>query len=129
MVESENWSAGAWGAGRRFGHALLSLAETRIRLFALEARAEKVRLLGTVLQLCVALGFAMVALFLGALTIAILAWEMGRYAGLLLMTGVFLAASAFLFWRIRESLKHQPAPFARTIREFEKDRQCLTPPS
>lgn len=125
MTADENGPGGVWAAGRRLSDALLAFAETRLRLFVLEARAEKLRLIGTLLRFVVALAFALVALFLGALTIAILAWDMGRYAGLLLMTGVFLAAAAFLLWRIRQSLRKEPSPFARTLREFEKDRQCL----
>jgi uncharacterized membrane protein YqjE len=114
------------GRLRRLGAALLSIIDTRLRLFSLEFQGEKLRLLDTLLQLAVALSFGFVALFLGTLTLAIFVWDRARYSGLLLMTGFFLGAAAFLLWRLRQSLRKAPAPFSKTLKELDKDRECLT---
>lgn len=105
---------------------LLLLGETRFQLFASELQAERLRFIDTMLKLAVATCLAGIGLFLGALSLALYVWEMARYAGLVVMTVLFVSAGFFLLWRLRAELRRAPNPFAKTFNEFKKDRACFT---
>ena len=118
--------AGLFATFRRMVDAALGLAQNRVRLFAIELEAERLRLLDSVLKLAIALGILGIGVFLGALTLAVFAWQQARYLGLFLVTVVFLLAGIFLLWRLRRELRDARPPFEKTLAEFEKDRSCLT---
>lgn len=117
--------SGLGAKARRVVCALLGLAQNRLKLISLELEAEKLRFLDRLVKLAVTLAFCLIAFLLGTLTLALYVWEVAGYAGLLLMTGVFLLAGAFLLWRLRESFRVETRPFEKTLAEFEKDRECL----
>ena len=106
--------------------AVLGLAQNRVRLFAIELETEKLRLLDALLKVGIALGILGIGAFLGAFTLGLFAWQQARYAGLLLVTVLFLLAGLFLLWRVRRQLRNAPPPFEKTLTEFDKDRSCLT---
>lgn len=122
---NEGNPGGLLGSVRRMFDSLLGLAQTRLQLFSLELESEKLRLVDTLAKLAVALSIAFAGLLLGIFTVALFVWEQARFRGLLMMTGVILAAAAFLLWRLRSDLSKRPAPFAKTLAEFNKDRSCL----
>jgi uncharacterized membrane protein YqjE len=110
---------------RRIADSLLGILQARLRLFSLELQSERLRLVDLLLKLAVALAFATVGLLLGTYTLARFVWEVAGYAGLVAMTALLLAVGGFLVWRIRRELLQAPPPFAKTIAEFKKDRECL----
>lgn len=125
MPATDRGSVSLAAAVRRVLDSASALVLNRLKLASLELEAQKVRLLEVLVKLAVTLAFGFVALLLGTLTLAIYAWEVARYAGLLLMFGVFLGATAFLLWRLREELRKEPRPFEKTLAELEKDHACL----
>lgn len=122
---NEGNPGGLLGSVRRMFDSLLGLAQTRLQIFSLELESEKLRLVDTLAKLAVALSIAFAGLLLGIFTVALFVWEQARFRGLLIMTGVILAVAAFLLWRLRSDLHKRPAPFAKTLAEFNKDRSCL----
>jgi uncharacterized membrane protein YqjE len=126
MSPTEDKPGGVFSGVRRMMDAALGLVQTRLRLFSLELESEKLRLLDTLLKAAVAIGVLGIGGFIGALALALFAWQVASYAGLILLMGLFLAAGAFLLWRLRRELQQTPPPFERTLAEFDKDRACLT---
>jgi uncharacterized membrane protein YqjE len=106
--------------------SLLALVENRVQLFAVELQLERLRFLETVLKFALAVSLAMVGLLLGTLTLALYVWQVARYAGLVVMTLLFLGAGAFLLWRLKESLRQSPTPFEQTLNQLKKDREWFT---
>lgn len=125
MGESESKPRSLLASFRRIADSLLGILQARLRLFSLELQSERLRLVDLLLKLAVALAFATVGLLLGTFTLALFVWQVARYAGLVAMTVLLLAAGGFLVWRIRRELQQAPPPFAKTIAEFKKDRECL----
>jgi len=122
---NEGNPGGLLGSVRRMFDSLLGLAQTRLQLFSLELESEKLRLVDTLAKLAIASAIAFAGLLVGVFTLALFVWERARFAGLLMLTGVILAIGAFLLWRLRSDLRKSPAPFAKTLAEFNKDRSCL----
>ena len=110
---------------RRVLDSLLGLAQTRLQLFALEWESENLRLVDTLAKLAIALGIGFIGLLLGILTLALFVWRHTGFAGLVAMTAVLLGIGLLLLMKLRSDLRKRPAPFARTISEFNKDRACL----
>jgi len=125
MSEGDSKPGRLLGSLRRVGDSFLALLQTRIQLFALEVQSEKLRCLDALLYLGLGLVLAGAGLFFGATALAIYLWRLARYAGLLALTVVLLAAAIMILWRLRERLRKEPLPFADTIAEFKKDRACL----
>lgn len=126
MGEPDGRTAGPQTAAGRLADLLLGLAKNRLRLFSLEVEAERLRLVNFALKLAVALAVAMTGLLLGTITLALYLWDTARYGGLILITLLLLGAGGFLLWRLRRALRVAPAPFRKTVAEFDKDRECLT---
>jgi uncharacterized membrane protein YqjE len=56
-------------------------------------------------------------------------WETARIAVVCSLAGVYLAALAAVIVGFRNYLKRQPKPFAATLSELKKDRECIQPES
>lgn len=126
MPESDTSPKGLLGSIRSMAVSLLALVENRVQLFAVELQLERLRFLETVLKFALAVSLAMVGLLLGTLTLALYVWQVARYAGLVVMTLLFLGAGAFLLWRLKESLRQSPTPFEQTLNQLKKDREWFT---
>jgi len=125
MSETGTKPGGMLASLRRMGDSLLALAQSRLQLFALELQSEKLRLMDLLLWLSLAVALGAVGLIVGTVALAIYLWETARYAGLLLVAGVFVGAAVVIVWRLRKGIRRGPMPFAETIGEFRKDRACL----
>ncbi len=126
MAKPDNQTGGQKGPLQRRLASVLALAHNRVQLFAVELEAEKLRWVETLLKLALATAVGMIGLMMAAAALVLFVWEKARYAGLLVVTGVFLGVAAFLFWRLRDELRREPLPFEKTTAEFKKDRECFT---
>jgi uncharacterized membrane protein YqjE len=122
---NEGNPGGLLGSARRIFDSLLGLAQSRVKLFALEWESENLRLIDTLAKLAIALSVAFLGLLTGTLTLALFVWKRAGFIGLVIMTAIILGTGILLFLRVRGELRKRPAPFAKTIAEFEKDRSCL----
>ena len=125
MSETGTKPGGVLSSLRRMGDSLLALAQGRLQLFALELQSEKLRLMDALLWLSIAVALGAVGLIVGTVALALYLWEMARYVGLVLMSGVFVGAAVVIVWRLRKGIRNGPMPFAGTVAEFQKDRACL----
>jgi uncharacterized membrane protein YqjE len=125
MSETGTKPGGMLASLRRMGDSFLALAQSRLQLFALELQSEKLRLMDALLWLSIAVALGAMGLIVGTVALAIYLWEMARYVGLALVSGLFVGAAVVIVWRLREGIRKGPMPLAGTIAEFKKDRACL----
>jgi uncharacterized membrane protein YqjE len=125
MDEDDKPSRGWLQRLQLIGDSLLALAHNRIGLFAVELQEEKLRALNLAVWIVVALTLCSAGLFVGLGALALFLWNVAGYWGLIGLTVAILSASATLLWWIRRRMRCGPPPFAETLAEFRKDRECL----
>lgn len=125
MDEREPKTDGWLDSIRSSGDSLLGLAQSRLELFAVELQEEKLRALTTLMWLVVAVTFVVTGLLVGLGALALYLWSLAGYLGLVGLSLLTLATGAGIVWRIHHRIQNGPAPFAETIGEFRKDRECL----
>jgi uncharacterized membrane protein YqjE len=104
---------------------LVAIAHTRLQLLTTELQ-EEVREVGQILVWSfVALFAAMMALFLGALTVIFVFWDTHRVLAALLMTGAFLLIAAISGLILMRRLAAKPPLLDATLAELAKDRDQL----
>jgi uncharacterized membrane protein YqjE len=107
-----------------FARRLLTIGENRLELLMVEVQEERERLLHAFL---LALGIAAFGSLAGIVltgTIVVLFWTISPVAVLLALTGFYIAAAVFLYWRLTVLLrnwKNLPA----TLDQLRKDFACL----
>ena len=109
----------------RLGASLLLVARQRLELASLDVEEELLRLgallagaLATALMLALALAAA-------AATLVVFFWDSARLAALLGVTGLFVAATLVMAWRLARALRDKPQFMAATLGELQKDRDQL----
>ena len=129
MSGPEEKPGGWFSSFRRMSDSLLALGQSRIELFALELQEEKLRAIHLFIWLCVAITLGVAGLLLLLGTLAIFLWDKAGYGGLIGLALVALAGGGALLWSLHRHLRTRPPPFADTIAEFQKDRECLRKPN
>ena len=119
-------SSGLFRTLRRLADLGVATARNRIELFAVELQAEKCRLVQSLLLAAALIALGTTALTLVTITIVLLFWDHGRLPALMVLSVLFIAATAFLGRAFHKGLHSGPA-FSGTLAELEKDRACLRP--
>ena len=125
MDESAHKADGWLNSLRRAGESMLGLMQSRIELFAVELQEEKLRLIGTIVWLVIALALIVAGLLVGLGAVTLYLWDVAGYFGIVGLALALLTAGASVLWAIRRQIRSNPVPFAETISEFDKDRKCL----
>jgi uncharacterized membrane protein YqjE len=106
--------------------SLVDLGRTRFELLALEASAEKARLLRLLGCSFAALLFLTLAVLVFTILIAIYFWPTERrYMALAVLAAVYFILGLILLFVVRRTLTVGPAPFAATLEELGRDAQLL----
>ena len=125
MAEPEARTAGFFESLRKVGEAALALLQGRLEILSIELQEEKQRILQHSLWLCVALSILIMGVVLAALALAAAAYTLWGVLGLIVLALVVLLAGAISVWLVVRHLKSGPIPFATTLDELKKDRECL----
>ncbi len=106
--------------------AFAELISTRLELLSLEAAEQKSHLLA-LLALSVGAGvFALLALVVFTVAVAMAVWPTEhRYLALVLLAAGYAAIGVALFFKVRKSLREAPAPFQATRDELQRDIHML----
>lgn len=104
---------------------LLGVAHTRLQLLTTELQEEVQRASHLLIWAFIALFAAMMALFLGALTVIFVFWDTHRLLASLAMTGVLLGVAVAAALVLQSKLKSKPPMLNATIAELAKDRDHL----
>ena len=109
----------------RLADGALALLRTRGELAAIEFAEERERIKRSVMTLGIALIMAAFALGGVGVWVVVYFWDSGRLTAVAIVSLVY-ALLAFVLWRVDAAQSEaDPAPFAGTFAELEKDRQWL----
>jgi len=108
-----------------FVATLVGIAHTRLQLLTTELQEEVQQVGQLLIWSFIALFAAMMALFLGALTIIFVFWDTHRILAALLMTGTFLLIAAAAALILVQKVKAKPPMLDATLSELAKDRDQL----
>jgi uncharacterized membrane protein YqjE len=108
-----------------FVATLVTVAHTRLQLLTTELQEEVQRAAQLLVWAFIALFAAMMALFLGALTVIFVFWETHRLLAALVMTGVLLALAVGAALVMQAKIKSKPPMLDNTLAELAKDRDQL----
>lgn len=130
MDESSAQSASAPLTGlfqslNNFVATLVGIAHTRLQLLTTELQEEVQQVGQLLIWSFIALFAAMMALFLGALTVIFVFWDTHRILAALLMTGAFLLIAVVAALILVQKVKAKPPMLDATLGEFAKDRDQL----
>jgi uncharacterized membrane protein YqjE len=106
--------------------SLVELGRTRFELLALEASAEKGRLLRLLGYSFGALLFLTLAVLVFSILVAVYFWPTeSRYMALGVLAAGYAVLGLILLYVVRRSLTEGPLPFAATLQELGRDAQLL----
>jgi len=130
MDESSAQSASAPLTGlfqslNNFVATLVGIAHTRLQLLTTELQEEVQQVGQLLIWSFIALFAAMMALFLGALTVIFVFWDTHRILAALLMTGAFLLIAVVAALILVQKVKAKPPMLDATLGELAKDRDQL----
>lgn len=108
-----------------FVATLIGIAHTRLQLLTTELQEEVQQVGQLLIWSFVALFAAMMALFLGALTVIFVFWDTHRILAALLMTAAFLIIAAVAAFMLMRKVSAKPPMLDATLAELAKDRDQL----
>lgn len=117
--------SGLFQSLNNFVATLVGIAHTRLQLLTTELQEEVQQVGQLLIWSFVALFAAMMALFLGALTVIFVFWDTHRILAALLMTGAFLLIAAVAAIVLVQKVKAKPPMLDATLAELAKDRDQL----
>jgi uncharacterized membrane protein YqjE len=118
-------SGGLFDSLRRFVDGTLGLVQRRIELFALELQEEKARALDLLVRAAALIVLALLTLVAGTATVVVALWHTSPVLVLAVVTAAYALGAAGLALGLRRRLRAGPKPFAGTLEEFRKDRECF----
>ena len=113
------------GASKRMAQRVVDIGSNRLELLIVELHEERDRLLLTVIMTLGAAALALLAGFAFTLAIMVLLWERSPGAAMAILTVLYAAGAAFLFWKVVQ-LQRTWEMFGSSLDQLRKDRECLT---
>ena len=111
-------------SGREILSTLLSILQNRLELIGLELQEEKHRLVSMLIWTALAILFLLLAIVLGTLAVIYVLEGTARTYALFAFTGLYLLAAFGALAAIRRRIR-QGLPFAQSVAELKKDRECF----
>ena len=105
--------------------SLFDLAGRRFELLTLEAQEEKDRLLDLVFRAALIIVLSWMALVCATATLVVAFWDQHPVTVLVVVTLAYGGAAALLALSLRRRLRQASRPFAGTLEELRKDRECF----
>ena len=126
MPQTESGTDGPAKAFRRMAGTVLAIFQNRLELAGVELQESKLRFIEALVVALASFFLASMALIFLSLTLVAIFWE-SRVCILGIMSLVFLSGSLIMGFLLKKRIRQWPSPFAATIQELQKDRQCLSP--
>lgn len=112
-----------------FGASLVSNAQSRLELLAIELHEEKFRLIQIFVWISAIVFTAAMTIAFASLTLVYIFWENARLAVLSGLAGFYGVTLLVIVVAFRRYLARQPRPFTATLKELQNDRTCIHPES
>lgn len=126
MEEPASSDGGLFASIRRTVSVGVGLIQTRLELFSVELQQEKWRVVDLLLRTALIIILGILTLGLVTATIAYLLWDWSPLGVLLGLTTLYGVATFLVLLSIQRSIRSGPKPFAGTLTELKKDRECLS---
>lgn len=131
MAEGDQPERGLFSSLARIFDTVLATVQNRLELFSIELQEEKWRFVEVLVWTAAAVFLAILAVTVFTLFVVCLCgWLFGEIAQLCCLGGFTLLYGAAAYGAVR-ALRHRltggPMPFADTIAELKKDRECFRP--
>ncbi len=124
MDDPEYEASGLLAAGKRILRSVGDLAQSRLDLFLVELKEERIRLFDALFLLAACVVCGLMALALLTLAIVVIFWDEHRVLVLALLTLAYGGGASGAFWTLRNRLRHWQS-FTTTLEQIKKDRACL----
>ena len=125
MEQSPQSEGGLFASLRRMLDSALKLVQNRFQLFTVELQEEKVRLIDLLLRAAAAVVLGFMTIIAATALIVVWLWDTSPVLVLAIITVLYAASAVGIGYSIRQRLQRDPLPFAGTLAEFKKDRECL----
>jgi uncharacterized membrane protein YqjE len=123
MDDPQPDSGGLLATGKRILRLISNLVQSRVDLFLVELKEERIRLLDALLIVVAGVVCAVMALTLLTFTLVVIFWEQ-RVLVLVVLTLLYAGGAVAAFANLRHRLLHWQS-FAATMEQIKKDRACL----
>jgi uncharacterized membrane protein YqjE len=124
-ADDSRQDGGISGALSRLAGSVIALLRTRIELATVEFSEERERTKDMLmLAVCTAL-LGLFALLFASLFVIVYFWDSNRLAAVGAVTVFYVVLAVAVYARMRQQLRHKPAPFAATLSELERDAAAL----
>jgi uncharacterized membrane protein YqjE len=110
---------------RRLLDSVLGLVQRRLEVIALDLQAEKTRALDLLVRAAAVIVLGVLALVAATATVVVALWDTSPVLVLTVVSVLYAAGATVLALGIQRRLRDGPRPFADTIEEFRKDRECF----
>jgi uncharacterized membrane protein YqjE len=124
MDDQEQLPPGLPDSLRRLCAAAMAVLQNRLELFVVELHEDRIHMLEVLLLLAAAVALGFLTLGLAAAAVIVLIWNSFHVGGLFVLSGVGLAATVLVCWRLQLRLKNWPL-LPGTFEQLKKDRECL----
>jgi uncharacterized membrane protein YqjE len=105
---------------------LLAILQNRLELAGVELHESTLRFIEALILGMAAFFLASMAVVFVSLTLVAMFWDHLIFI-LLALALAYFAGSAILVFLLKKKIRAWPSPFATTIQELKKDRECLSP--
>lgn len=127
MEDEDRGPSGLLQSARRIAVSVLEALETRLELLSVEFKEEKAWFLQLLIWAGMTIFLMVASTIMITLTVVFAFWDNPdtRVPALVVVTLIYLALATTGFFRLKMLVKDRPAPFAETIDQLKRDKQCL----
>jgi len=125
MDQPTEKEGGLFASLRRLLDSALALVHNRFEVFTVELQEEKIRLVDLLVRAVVVVVLGFMTLIAATALVVVWLWDTSPVAVLAIVTLLYGLTAAGMSYSLKQRLQHGPPPFAGTLAEFKKDRECL----
>jgi uncharacterized membrane protein YqjE len=125
MDQPSEKEGGLFASLRRLLDSALALVQNRFEVFTVELQEEKIRLFDLLLRAAVVVVLGFMTLIAATALVVVWLWDTSPVTVLAIVTLLYGLTAAGVGYSLKQRLQRGPTPFAGTLAEFKKDRECL----
>ena len=125
MPDHQPGPRGVFESLRKIGDSGVALLQNRLELLGLEIHEQKERLVKVLLLAIGMLFLGNMAALVVTVTIVVLAGPEARKPVLIVLSLLYVLATAAAFFGLRKELRGSPPPLSDTVSELKKDRDWI----
>jgi len=125
MSEPDQNPAGLFKSVRQLLDTGLAAVQNRLELFVVELKEEKCHVIEILIWASAAIVLGLMAITTATFTIVFLVAESARVFVLAGFCLFYILSAVGAFLGLKKRLKDQPQPFAESVSQIKKDRECL----